>query len=111
MQRIRNQPNLHRNLIVFVVYAFCVFSAQLLDYSNRLQIGQKRITALETTNQALREKIVELENGQKANTEPLTKIVEKIAKDEGVTVPLSYYTETDWNMILKKLEGKKNKES
>lgn len=56
-------------------------------------------------------KLLELENGQKTNTETLTAIVKKIAKEEGKTVSIDTYTQTDWNMILKKLEGKKNRES
>jgi hypothetical protein len=44
--------------------------------------SQKRITSLETMNQVLREKLLDLENGQKANTETLTAIVQKIAKEE-----------------------------
>ena len=62
-------------------------SKKIEDLTNALVESQKRITSLETMNQVLREKLVNLKNGQKANTETLTKIVEKIAKDEGAAVP------------------------
>jgi hypothetical protein len=44
-------------------------SNKIEDLTNALIESQKRLSALETINQTLREKITELENGQKANTE------------------------------------------
>ena len=57
-------------------------SKKIEDLTNALIESQKRITSLETMNQVLREKLLDLENGQKANTETLTAIVQKIAKEE-----------------------------
>ena len=44
-------------------------SKKIEDLTNALIESQKRLSTLETINQTLREKITELENGQKANTE------------------------------------------
>jgi hypothetical protein len=58
----------------------------------------------QTINQTLREKLLELENGQRTTSEALTAIVQKLAKEDGVTVSIGSTTQTDWNTILEKLK-------